>query len=441
MRKIASILVLLSLVVAGVAVAGGAPEDDTLELQWAVVPYQPHFVEIPEQISEMYMEAHPNVRIEVTSIPNDQFFTTIPTLVAAGEVPDVMFNHGGNEEAFAAAGVTLDLTPWMTNGNRDEWPLQIEDFDEGFLGLMTTTDGEIHSLPVAADASVMFFNKDLFDEAGLDYPSADWTYEDLHDYARALTKELPNGTMQYGFVFDPVQSHNAIPGPGAAGFTVSSLNANNEFNFNSPRAVEGWRYFFDGLSEGWSMPVDEIEDLGGYLNAFALGRVAMIHAARWAVPVFRDNLEDDWDVQIMPAGRSGRHFANGGAFGYSVGASTEDPDTAVHFLMSIYSEDAYELWTGNYSVVPTVKSLFESDIWAELPGPPYNNAAFVDTLEWMEPYPQVPWFREETMNQLYREMVDRYAAGDELQTILDDAVELMNRDIAERLAEYQARQE
>lgn len=408
---------------------------EEVKLTWAVVPYQPHFVEIPEKIAQMYMEKHPNVKVIVNSIPNEEYFTKLPTLVAGGQVPDIMFNHSGNEEVFAKAGVTMDLTPFLTSGDRDKYPIQAEDFDKTFLEIMTTMSGEIHAIPMALDVYVMYYNKRMFDDAGLDYPTNDWSYDDLKEMSIAMTKTLDDGTKQYGFVWDPVQSHNAIQGPGAAGFNVTTLDENDEYNFNTPIAKKGWEYYFNGLSEGWSMPVDEIEDIGGYSNAFMLSKAAMVPAARWGAATFRE-MKDDWDVVIMPKGESGKHFANCGAFGYSVSATTKYPDVAIDFLCFAYSEEAYALWTANYSTVPALLTLADSEIWRGLPGPPYNNDAYIDALDDAGYYPQVPWFREETMNQLYREMVDRFVAGHDLQTILDDAVEAMNADIAARKAEY-----
>lgn len=438
MKKYVIILLVSALAVStlfvGISCKGEAAQEKII-LTWAVPTFEERLVTIPEEIASMYMEKHPNVEIIVSPIPPDEFYVKMPTLVAAGEVPDILFNDSDADEEFATQGVTLDLTPYLTSGDREKDPLQVEDFPEFFIGINTTYGGEIHTLPVALDVYVMFYNKRIFDEAGLEYPTNDWTYDDFTEYAIALTKPLEDGTTQYGWAIDPTYGQFGIMFPLGEGFDMQ-VDENDEWNFNTPEAKKGWEVLLNGLLEGYAMPIDEINEVGGYLGAFALGKAAMVPAARWGCPVFRD-MEDDWDVVLMPKGSSGKNAANGGSFGYSVGATTKYPEAALDFLWTIYSDEAYELWTENYSTVPSVKSIYETGSWRDLPGPPYSNDVFIEALDYMDVSPTEPWFQFTYFNfTIYPSIVEEYVLGGDLQEILDKNVELMNTDIKERKAEF-----
>src|SRR5690606_3993660 len=98
-----------------------------------------------------------------------------------GESPDVMFLT--NVTSYASKGVLKDLTGLIEDEGFD-----VNQFTEAQLKNFEY-DGKLYGLPRDNDTKVFFYNKKLFDEANLPYPEEGWTWNDLREYAKALTKE------------------------------------------------------------------------------------------------------------------------------------------------------------------------------------------------------------------------------------------------------------
>lgn len=133
-----------------------------------------------------------NVEFNFEEIPTtDAFNQKIKLLISSGDLPDIVFNGGNNITALAAeAGKVADLTPYLDAD--PEWKAS---FDEESLAF-NTVDGKIYGIPVSKEISYIYYNKTLFEEAGLEAPEV--AYETWDDFFAACDVFLEKGIIPLG---------------------------------------------------------------------------------------------------------------------------------------------------------------------------------------------------------------------------------------------------
>ncbi|MDP8924009.1 MAG: extracellular solute-binding protein, partial [Chloroflexota bacterium] len=105
----------------------------------------------------------------------------------------------------------------------------------------------------------------------------------------------------------------------------------------------------------------------------------------------RATLPDDFDVVHFPKG-STRRVTGMGTFGFALTAKAKNPDAAWAFLQFMYGEEGMRIMTSSYGSVPAMQRFYNSSFWRDLPGPPYNNAVFVDAFQYGTTPPRIPFY-------------------------------------------------
>ena len=143
--------------------------------------------------------ANPNIKVNVEVSDWDSYWTKLKTLLAANTPPDVFAMDAPLYLDYQSRGVLLNLQPYI-----DSNPGMLDGLFPNTLTAYQTPDGYF-GLPRDFQTIVVFYNKDMFDKAGVAYPKSNWTYDDLRATAKALTKDT-NGDGkidQFGYVIDP----------------------------------------------------------------------------------------------------------------------------------------------------------------------------------------------------------------------------------------------
>ena len=121
-----------------------------------------------------YMDSHPGIIIDHQTIPYDDYNTKLNTLIAAGETPDIFYASDMSALNYGNDGVSQDLVPFYEADGID--------INEKFISpAIYGTDGKVYGLAYGVVSSVMYFNKAIFDEAGVEYPSQDPANPDTWD--------------------------------------------------------------------------------------------------------------------------------------------------------------------------------------------------------------------------------------------------------------------
>src|SRR5262249_28194852 len=227
------------------------------QLHWAVDAWAPTEKSLVEKVVQNFQAVNSEIKVEVLGYEDKTYDTKLLADIAAGTLPDIFVSADIWTKPFFDDGLTADLKPFM-----DKTGPKIEDFDEKFIAL-AQYDGKVGFLPRAADVVVLYYNKRLFDEAGVAYPTEDWTLDDMTAASEKLTKKAADGTVtQYGYPASYEWWAIWVPLVVAQGGQI--LNEDNtKAIFNSPEGVSGWNFLFNGLTNGWFTPPSVQDSMGG----------------------------------------------------------------------------------------------------------------------------------------------------------------------------------
>lgn len=248
-----------------------------------------------EALIEAFEAQHPDIQIEYTTAPFDNYFTKLQTDFAAGNPPDVFELNYENFVTFASRGTLEPLTPYFEGEEgiaaNTFYPAALDAFEY---------DGTQYALPITFSTVVLYYNKDLFDAAGLEYPNSDWTWTDVMSAAEALN----NPSERVWGIYQPVQFWEFYKAAAAAG---GGLEVGSEVRIDTPENREALHYLVDKVQTG-VMPTDA--ELSGVANEdlFLNGQLGMLVSGIWMFDKFQD-AAFDWDIAVEPGGaRKATHF-------------------------------------------------------------------------------------------------------------------------------------
>jgi multiple sugar transport system substrate-binding protein len=128
-----------------------------------------------------FMAANPDIKVNVTFEAWGDYMTKLPTILAGGVIPDMIHQHMSIVQDYAYRGALSDLVPFMERDNvkpEDYIPALFDAFSHG---------EKTYGIPKDSAAWGIYYNKTLFDAAGLPYPADDWSLEDFRNLALELT--------------------------------------------------------------------------------------------------------------------------------------------------------------------------------------------------------------------------------------------------------------
>jgi multiple sugar transport system substrate-binding protein len=338
------------------------------------------------EVIEAFEANHPDIKIEVQHAPWGSYFDRLQTQMAGGTAPDVMFLN--NIPSYASRGVLMPLDDLI---ERDDFDTST--YLEGLLDVFSH-DGQIYGFARDNDTNVLYYNKDLFDQAGVDYPNADWAWDDLRRAAKALTRTDARGrTIQFGLALEKNRYPQWIYQNG--GRVVDDPLDASEFYMDSPEAKEAIGYIAGMILEDESVPsFDAMQELGSTTELFSTGRVAMVMTNAARIPTFRD-ASFDWNVAPLPKGPTGLRANTLGGAGYVMSSTTQNPEEAWTFLKFLAGPEGQSIFAGTGVAVPaSFRDPAVSAAFLEACPDDIDCQVFIDETANGVPSPVFPGWRE-----------------------------------------------
>lgn len=279
-------------------------------IQYFTFSAAPDYLEELDTIIAAFEEANPGINVEVSTAPFSDYFTLLQADVVSGDAPDVFELNYESFVTYADSGTLLDVSSYL-DPEAPYYPRALEAFQY---------EGAQYALPESFSTVLLFYNADLFDAAGLEYPTDQWTWADARAAAEAITAL---GDDTWG-LFSPVQFWEFYKKAGQNGECQFFNDEMTESTINSPACVETLETMVSFMNDGL-MPT--AADLSGVSDGelFLSGNLGMLVTGIWMFGAFAD-AEFAWDVQIEPAINQNAHhfFANGVA----VSATTDNAEAA-----------------------------------------------------------------------------------------------------------------
>jgi len=311
-----------------------------------------------------FEEANPDIRVEVVSIPDTDYSQQINTMVLGGTAPDVILAFEVDLPRFAENDAIISLEPFLAESDL----VDLDDFIPAVAELTELTQGT-YGLPWAYAGHLLYFNVDLFDEAGVDHPTEDWTWEDFAEAAEALTipeeGQFGSDAITFGGIWYSMFA--------AAGDNVISDDMSFDLGDGLRRTLE----FQDMLTSEGFMPEPSVG--ADVADLFAAGRAAMTRVGNWMIRGYQD-AGLNFDVVSLPSDMEESTVLHTGFF--TINSATEHTDEAwrfVEFMMSHEGQTLISEFTGNPSAIMSVAE--EGAYIREAENGPTNWAAFDSIAE------------------------------------------------------------
>lgn len=320
---------------------------------------------IAEETAELiarFEAMNPGVTVLFEALPPNQYWPRMSALAAANDLPDVFYMSSGFISEWYANGLLANLQPYADGLNLEEY----------YSGVLSTArfpspeTGDLHAWPINWVGPVLFYNATAFDEAGLGYPSADWTWDDFLTAAQALTIDRDgNGRIdQYGYW---VYGRYAQVEPWVYMNDGRMLNeARTRLQLND-QAIEALQFLSDLVNVHEVAPKPLEMDGIRQQDVFPLGISAMWVDGSWNISNNRSIIGDSfkWDIAMIPAGPSStERIAYTWPDMLAASPNSANPELAWKFIEFITgpSRDASSFLGGT---VPIYRAIAESDAWLE----------------------------------------------------------------------------
>jgi multiple sugar transport system substrate-binding protein len=268
-----------------------------------------------QSLADAYNASHDN-QVEVTFIPTTEYITKLGTAIAAGEPPDLLAIDLIYVPQFASAEQLTEISDLAA-----ELPF-FDTLSPSHIRLATYEDG-LYALPFNAEASVLLYNKGLFEQAGLDPEAPPTNWQEIHDAATAISAL---GDDIDGFYFSGAcagcNAFTFLPLIWASGGDVLSEDA-SEATLTDP-AVRAALAFYNQMWDEGLMPQTALVDAGAeFLSAFFSDKIGMMGSGAFSISTLKnDHPEIDFGIAFLPGQDGGvSSFAGGDSIGIPAGSA------------------------------------------------------------------------------------------------------------------------
>jgi multiple sugar transport system substrate-binding protein len=361
----------------------------------------------------------PGIEVTLSHVPNGgEFRQKLATMFSAGSPPDVFLYNFRRLGVYASEGVIHPLDALLDASDK----LNREDFYPSTLTAFTY-QGALQCIPQNLSSPVFYYNKALFDAAGVAYPQAGWTLDDFLVAARALTKDTDGDgtTDQYGFG-TAVETIRLAPFVWQNGGELLDDPANpTRLTLDNPATREALEWFVNLQVVEHVVPDAIAEEASSSVNRFVAGTLGMYMDSRVIVPTLRTITGFEWDAASLPTGKTFVSVLHSDGFCMAEQAA-KDPahlDAVWKFIEYSVSETGQTILAQTGRTVPSMIKVAESDAYL-LSSPPANNQAWLDAAVSMRAFPIHPnWNTIEEM--LSQELQRAYYGTATIDEIIEAA--------------------
>lgn len=321
------------------------------ELRFTVWTGSKAHLDMLNDIADGFRQTHPDVTVRYDTIPFGDYVQKLTLQMAGGNPPDLGWLLENSAPAFVEAGALADVSKTLHATENYNYA----DFSTSAMGLWTKDDG-VYGIPFSTSPFLVYYNKSLYDAAGLETPDqratdGTWTWEQLKKDAATL-RNADAGVWGYETVDGQGYSarvwHNLIPIIRAYG---GNAWTDGTCHLDSPEAVKAIKLFHDMIYvDGSAVPPGEQGDFFSGKSALTVTQISRV--SKLADANF------DWGIAPLPAGPAG-NAATVGQAAVVAFAQGKNKDIAAEFLA--YMTNAKNVAKMAEFFPPARKSVLEGD--------------------------------------------------------------------------------
>lgn len=303
-----------------------------------------------------FEKENPNIKVNYTpGLAGSEYNAKLLSSAAAGSLPDVMFVSAESYRAIVSKGALWDITDQFD----ENYPL--DDFIDSSRQIMEV-DGHVYGISSCTVSPIVYYNKDVFDQKGIDYPSADpencWTIDEFRDVAKKLTSDDIYGVYGLETVADTLNAQLLSNGGTRYNedYTKSTMN--------SPENKEVFEIIKAIRTEGGSAPDASTLDAVGMSAKQMLqtGKVAMLVDGSWSL---QELAASDMNIGMAPLPSYGKVLTTGQAHLHCIAETSKHKDEAWQFLQFLSGMDYQGALVKSGLWMPNRYSMYEDDAVAQ----------------------------------------------------------------------------
>lgn len=366
------------------------------------------------KLADEFEAANPDIKVDIQVAGWGEYWTMLEAAATGGSLPDVFWMHSNEIYKYGANDQLLALDDLIKEAGID-----MSKFPKGLVDIYNV-EGKQYGIPKDFDTIALWYNKKLFDEAGVKYPDANWTWDDLKEAAKKLTNKEKE---QYGiatFLTNQEGYYNFVFSNGG-----QIIKDGKKSGYADPKTIEGLEYFFSFAHEGFSPVLSKDGDAKAYLEN---GKAAMALFGSWQLNGFLDNdyLRENFDVAPLPK-KDGKSVSVYNGLANVISANTPNKEAAWKFVQFLSSPETQK----KASELGIAISAYEgsADTWVKV-APKMNLKVYIDAIETAQirPYTHETTKWEE---KAYEILKAAYTGERPVKEAAEEAAKVMDEIIAE----------
>ena len=331
--------------------------------------------QMQERNTQLFNQVHPNITFDIVHNP-DNYYEKLQTMFTGGTPPDVFDLASDQFPGWVQRNTMLDMTVLIKRDQgkdldmKDIWPRTIKFYE---------WQGKQYGIPRSTSTYALFYNAELFEKAGVPLPTESWTWDNLLDAAKRLTK--PDGS-QWGYWYHAWQHWLW-----SAGGDIMTQNKDGKWRSTlaDPKSIEAFQFLADLTYKHKVQPASK-QDVGGLndMNAFMAGKLATFDELVARVGDFRrEKLSFRWDVAPLPKHTSGGRVSFERPSCRAIppqGKHQEESWAFIKYVTSSKEAQEQEARTALW-IMPSMR-VSNSPVFLDPNQPPKNMKVFLDALNY-----------------------------------------------------------
>ena len=367
-------------------------------------------------MADEFETANPGIKINLQVVGWNDYWTMLEAAATGGSLPDTFWMHSNEIYRYASNDMLMDLTDRIKNSDK----IDLGNYPEGLVKIYNEK-GKQYALPKDNDTICLWYNKTMFDEAGVSYPDETWTWDTLYDAAKKLTKD--DGS-QYGFLA-PLHNqegyYNFVYQNGGTIITDDKVSG-----YDNPKTIEAMKYYVGFVNDGLSPKI-----FGDSERAEALqnGLCAMGLFGSWNLTGFTENeyIANNFDVAILPSSNDGKRAGIFNGLGNAIAANTPHPEEAWKWIEYLSSKEGQTRQAELGVAISAYNGT--ADAWVKS-NDTYNVKAFIDMVD----YAQIRPYSNTTAkweDKAYEILKKSFTGEESVEDACNETAKMMNECLAE----------
>lgn len=357
----------------------------------------PGQVEQQDAIEKKFNDTHKDIQVQFLYINHDEAHAKFAAMLASDQAPDIVPAGIAGMNDFIDEW--KDLGPYIKRDNYDT-----SDYMGSAIDLVSTPGRGTLAFPLGVYPTVVYYNADMFDAAGIDYPphkfgDSTWTYDKVAEIAKQLTKDKSgNNADSPDFKWQDITQWGWAGWGGQYQMVVEQWGANplgmsedyKTAQYTDPLWVEASQWYYDSIWTWHIRPTEDQNSPYGW-DTFSAGKSAMLENFSWQKWAWGDwQKAFKWDVAVVPAGPHGDVVSPVNANIWAIPNKAKHPDQAWEVIKWLSEPENMDAMCKIYGCIPVRKSVASNWVAArsaEYPGVDFQ--VFIDSMDYMDTNPNV----------------------------------------------------